>query len=106
MEIGQGGELIAREVCAMLESRPEALIKCLAALKDGQDGQVRLRDGDTTGAIPLLRRAHDRFEALREARLLLGISKADLVATYAKSGKYDKAVEFAEDSISIVEGVK
>jgi hypothetical protein len=62
--------------------------------------------GDSSGALPILRRAHDRFEGIREARLLHGISKADLAAAYANLGQYRKAAEFAEDCISIVEGVK
>jgi hypothetical protein len=103
--IGQGGYFIATEVCAMLESRPEALIECLAGLKNAQDGQSRLGAGDPRGALPVLRRAHDRFEGIPDARLLLGISKADLAAAYGNIGEYHKAADFAEDAIAIVEGV-
>ena len=78
----------------------------LSRLKNAQDGQSRLGAGDSSGALPLLRRAHDRFEGIREARLLLGISKADLAAAYGNLRQYRKAAEFAEDCISIVEGVK
>ena len=103
-EFGTAGYFIATEVCAMLESRRDDLYECLRALKDGQDGQGRLQSGDARGALPLLRKAHDRFQRIPEARLLLGINKADLAAAYGNIGKYQESVDFAEDAIAIVAG--
>jgi len=54
----------------------------------------------------LLRRAHARFETIREARPLLGIVKADLAAAYGNLQASDKAISYAEDSIAIVAGVQ
>jgi hypothetical protein len=105
-EIGGAGYIVATEVCAMLESRPEALIACLSALKAGGDGQNRLGKGDSAGALPLLHKAHAGFESIREARLLLGITKGDLAAAYGNLQDFDKAIGYAEDSIAILAGVK
>jgi tetratricopeptide (TPR) repeat protein len=105
-EIGGAGYVIATEVCAMLAPRPEVLIECLAALKAGGDGQNRLAKGDFADALSLLRKAHAGFESIREARLLLGITKGDLAAAYGNLQDFDKAISYAEDSIAILGGVK
>ena len=104
MTIGNSGYFIATEVCQMLESRPNALIECLTALKYAEDGQKHLQAGDPSGALTYLKKAHEKFEGIREAKLLLGINKADIAAAYGNLGNYRRAADYAEDCISIVKG--
>lgn len=106
-EVGRAAiAAIETEVCAMLGSRPEALGECLRAVKETQEGQSRTASGDSKGALELFQAAHARFEAIPEARLLLGLTKGDLAAVYGNLGDFDRAIGSAEDCLAIVAGVE
>lgn len=77
---------------------------CLGALHKAETGQAKLAEGRYREALTLLLAAHTVFEAIPEARKLLGINKQDIAATYANMGNLSVAEEYARAAVAIVGG--
>lgn len=82
----------------------QALVACLGALKNSQDGQIKLNEGAFNESLVFLLQAHKSFKMIPSARYLLGITCADIAAAHANLGHCNEAAEFARDAILIVQG--
>ena len=91
----------AQQVCEYLENDKPSLFRCLSALKDGEEGQLALKRGESQVALEYLLKAEADFDTLPQATFLLGITKADIAAAYGNLQKWSKAAKYACAAIEI-----
>jgi tetratricopeptide (TPR) repeat protein len=96
---GNAGYVHAAEVLERLSDQSKR--DCLRALKAGEQGQQLLRANDYAGALDASTAAHSAFAKIPEARLLLGVCKADMAAAYGNLRQFAKAAQLAREAIAI-----
>lgn len=98
------GYLIATRILEALSG--EKLTACLQALAKSEQGQRKMSSGHWDEGLAHSMCAHDLLTNIPEAAPILGIVKQDIAAAYGNLGNTTEATRFAQDAISLVQGVK
>ena len=104
--MSQGGYLIAMQILERLQQagKMNSYINCLSALKEAEQAQAKLAQGDFNGTLAKSNEAANLFNQIPEAKRLLGVCYADMSAAYGGLKDYQNVIIFAKKALMIVTG--
>src|SRR5437879_12850923 len=97
------GYLLATKIVERLSGDNQE--QCLMALKVATETQTKGTSNDWNEALRLSTQAHNVFARIPEAHPLLGQMKTYIAAASLNLGKLSDAKTFAEEAVSLLQGV-